>query len=284
MELTQGQTAVVTGAASGIGLALARELVGAGLQVVLADVEEGPLRAAVAELGAGGAAVLGVPTDVSDGAQVDALARQVVDAFGPVHLLCNNAGVGGGGLIAELGEADWAWVLGVNLWGVIHGLRAFLPGMLAHGQPAHVVNTASVLGLITAPFTGPYAASKFAVEAITETLFHELAMTGSPVGVSVLCPGWVRTRIAESDRNRPAGMAPRSGPLRDGLAEVVSHGMPPELVARAVLEAVRERRFYVLTHPEITVNIEARLRGIVSGTNPELHLAGLFDTPGTPAA
>jgi len=284
MELTQGQTAVVTGAASGIGLALARELVGAGLQVVLADVEEGPLRAAVAELGAGGAAVLGVPTDVSDGAQVDALARQVVDAFGPVHLLCNNAGVGGGGLIAELGEADWAWVLGVNLWGVIHGLRAFLPGMLAHGQPAHVVNTASVLGLITAPFTGPYAASKFAVEAITETLFHELAMTGSPVGVSVLCPGWVRTRIAESDRNRPAGMAPRSGPLRDGLAEVVSHGMPPELVARAVLEAVRERRFYVLTHPEITVNIEARLQGIVSGTNPELHLAGLFDTPGTPAA
>jgi len=283
MELTQGQTAVVTGAASGIGLALARELVGAGLQVVLADVEEGPLRAAVAELGAGGAAVLGVPTDVSDGAQVDALARQVVDAFGPVHLLCNNAGVGGGGLIAELGEADWAWVLGVNLWGVIHGLRAFLPGMLAHGQPAHVVNTASVLGLITAPFTGPYAASKFAVEAITETLFHELAMTGSPVGVSVLCPGWVRTRIAESDRNRPAGMAPRSGPLRDGLAEVVSHGMPPELVARAVLEAVRERRFYVLTHPEITVNIEARLQGIVSGTNPELHLAGLFDTPGTPA-
>jgi len=284
MELTQGQTAVVTGAASGIGLALARELVGAGLQVVLADVEEGPLRAAVAELGAGGAAVLGVPTDVSDGAQVDALARQVVDAFGPVHLLCNNAGVGGGGLIAELGEADWAWVLGVNLWGVIHGLRAFLPGMLAHGQPAHVVNTASVLGLITAPFTGPYAASKFAVEAITETLFHELAMTGSPVGVSVLCPGWVRTRIAESDRNRPAGMAPRSGPLRDGLAEVVSHGMPPELVARAVLEAVRERRFYVLTHPEITVNIEARLQGIVSGTNPELHLAGLFDTPGTPVA
>jgi len=284
MELTQGQTAVVTGAASGIGLALARELVGAGLQVVLADVEEGPLQAAVAELGAGGAAVLGVPTDVSDGAQVDALARQVGDAFGPVHLLCNNAGVGGGGLIAELSEADWAWVLGVNLWGVIHGLRAFLPGMLAHGQPAHVVNTASVLGLITAPFTGPYAASKFAVEAITETLFHELAMTGSPVGVSVLCPGWVRTRIAESDRNRPEGMAPRSGPLRDGLAEVVSHGMPPEIVARAVLEAVRERRFYVLTHPEITVNIEARLRGIVSGANPELHLAGLFDTPGVPGS
>jgi len=284
MELKEGQTAVVTGAASGIGLALARELVGAGLQVVLADVEEGPLQAAVAELGAGGAAVLGVPTDVSDGAQVDALARQVGDAFGPVHLLCNNAGVGGGGLIAELSEADWAWVLGVNLWGVIHGLRAFLPGMLAHGQPAHVVNTASVLGLITAPFTGPYAASKFAVEAITETLFHELAMTGSPVGVSVLCPGWVRTRIAESDRNRPEGMAPRSGPLRDGLAEVVSHGMPPEIVARAVLEAVRERRFYVLTHPEITVNIEARLRGIVSGANPELHLAGLFDTPGVPGS
>jgi NAD(P)-dependent dehydrogenase (short-subunit alcohol dehydrogenase family) len=284
MELTEGQTAVVTGAASGIGLALARELVGSGLQVVLADVEEGPLRAAVAELGAGGAAVLGVPTDVSDGAQVDALARQVVDAFGPVHLLCNNAGVGGGGLIAELSEADWAWVLGVNLWGVIHGLRSFLPGMLAHGQPAHVVNTASVLGLITAPFTGPYAASKFAVEAITETLFHELAMTGSPVGVSVLCPGWVRTRIAESDRNRPAGMAPRSGPLRDGLAEVVANGMPPELVARAVLEAVRERRFYVLTHPEITANVEARLRGIVSGANPELHVAGLFDMPGAPGS
>jgi len=271
----RGKTAVVTGAASGIGFALAERFVDEGMQVALADVEEPALVEAAAKLRAAGGNVLAEVTDVSDGDSVDRLARAVANTFGPVQVLCNNAGVGAGGLVSELSTADWEWVLDVNLWGVIHGVRAFLPGMLASGEPGHVVNTASLAGLVSAPFMAPYSASKFAVVATSEALFHELRMTGAKVGVSVLCPGWVNTNIHSSERNRPA-RAGRQGDMGvpDGRAEmlrqILQNGMPPAEVAQLVVDAVRTNRFYILTHPEMTPAIEARMTAIVEGHDPSL--------------
>ena len=269
---------MVTGAASGIGRAMAERFAAAGMRLVLGDVEVGPLEEVATALRDGGAEVLAVPVDVSDGDAVDALAA----AAGPTHVLCNNAGVGGGGPIAEISTADWEWVLGVNLWGVIHGLRAFLPGMLAHGEPAHVVNTASMAGLVAGPMMGPYNATKFAVVAISETLHHEMAMTGADVGVSVLCPGWVNTRIHESGRNRPAAAGPgrEIDPDRAALmASVLASGLDPADVAAQVEQAILDRRFWILTHPEMKEGIERRMRSILDEANPTLHLGSLLGRP-----
>jgi NAD(P)-dependent dehydrogenase (short-subunit alcohol dehydrogenase family) len=280
MDELDGKVAVVTGAASGIGAALAVRFASEGMRVVLADVEVGPLQEAADKLAADGAEVLAVPTDVSRGDDVDRLAEAAAEAFGPVHVLCNNAGVGAGGLLADLTTEDWEWVLGVNLWGVIHGLRAFLPGMLAHGEPGHIVNTASLAGLVSAPMMGPYGASKFAVVGISEALYHELQLTGSRIGASVLCPGWVNTQIYASERNRPAGMGSATAglgvdgdPRAEMLRAVLASGMAPDAVADLVLGAIRDGRFYVLTHPEMTPAVEARMRGILDGHNPKLTLA-----------
>src|SRR4051794_29088134 len=193
------------------------------MRVVLADVEAGALAAAEKELRDSGAEVLAVRTDVSNGDEVDALAQAAVDAFGAVHVVCNNAGVGGGGLMQTLTTADWEWVLGVNLWGVIHGIRAFLP-ILLEQEEAHVVNTASMAGLVSGPFMGPYNASKFAVVAISETLFKEMSMQGLKVGVSVLCPGWVNTNIGDSERNRPASLRPDEADAGAGAVEDAAPG------------------------------------------------------------
>jgi NAD(P)-dependent dehydrogenase (short-subunit alcohol dehydrogenase family) len=271
MEELAGRVAVVTGAASGIGRALAERWAAEGMRVVMADIEKEVLAEAADSLRDKGSDVLAVPTDVSDGAQVDALAEAAREAYGGVHLLCNNAGVGTGGPVAELTAGDWKWVLGVNLWGVIHGLRAFLPGMLESGEEGHVVNTASVAGLLGAPWMGPYAASKFAVVGISECLYHELVRTR--VGISVLCPSWVNTNIQSSFRNRPAhlgGGLPKNegGPLTEALAQLLAAGMAPETVADHVAAAVRRRRFWVLTHPEVLPALEARAAGIVAGENP----------------
>ena len=278
MQEFSGRTAVVTGAASGIGRAMAERFAADGMRVVLADVEAKPLEATAKELRESGAEVLPVLTDVSDGDQVDALAASAMDAFGPVHVLCNNAGVGSGGLLADLSTADWQWVLGVNLWGVIHGIRAFLPSMLAHGEPAHVVNTASLAGHVAGPFMGPYSASKFAVVAISETLHHEMAMSRANVRVSVLCPGWVRTNIDRCERNRPAELGGRAvvaddDPRSQLLGQVLANGLPPAAVADLVLDAIREDQFWIFTHPEMQPAVEARWDGIRSGANPQLGFA-----------
>src|SRR3954454_14273162 len=274
MKDLTGKVAVVTGAASGIGNAMATRFAQEGMKVVLADIEEGPLADAEKALAETGANVLAVPTDVTKADQMDALALKTFDKFGTVHVICNNAGVATGGPMWTLTEADWQWVLGVNLWGVIHGVRVFVPRMVEQAE-GHVVNTASMAGLTSAPMMGPYNVSKHGVVTLSETLAAELALFGSPVKVSVLCPGWVNTRINEAERNRPAelqdaaaadpSMAEMGRQLLDGL---IASGLPPSEVAGRVLDAIREERFYILTHPEMTPLIEQRMTDILEGRNP----------------
>lgn len=261
MDDLGGRVAVITGGASGIGRAMAACFAHEGMQVVIADIERPALDAAASELG-----VTGILTDVSDAASVQALAGEVVSRFGRVDLLCNNAGVGGGGDVVDLDLADWAWVLGVNLWGVIHGLHAFLPHLVANPAGAHIVNTASVAGLAAFPGGAPYCASKFAVVGLSESLLGELRQQGAGVGVSVLCPGFVRTNIFTSQRNRPealtvAGREPMEMARANNdeiIRMVEATAIPPEDVAEAVLAAVRENRYWILTHPELLAAIEER--------------------------
>jgi NAD(P)-dependent dehydrogenase (short-subunit alcohol dehydrogenase family) len=267
MELTEGQTAVVTGAASGMGRAFAERFGALGMNVVLADVEEPRLVEVAGQMRESGASVLPVVADVASGESVDALAAKAFDTFGAVHVLCNNAGVGGGGPIAELTTNDWEWVLGVNLWGVIHGLRAFLPTMLAGGEPGHIVNTASMAGMIAGPMMGPYNATKFAVVAISETLRAELDMTSARVGVSVLCPGFVNTDIMDSARNRPASLAGRDTPAdpeqRAAFKSMLESGRQPAEVAEMVERGIRENKLYIFTDESMGAFFEARAQRII---------------------
>jgi NAD(P)-dependent dehydrogenase (short-subunit alcohol dehydrogenase family) len=273
-----GKVAVVTGGASGIGNALARRFASEGARVVIGDVEAAALERAVSELRASGASVEGVVTDVSDPAQMQALGDAAVAAFGGVHVFCNNAGVGGGGLSWEMPLSTWEWVIGVNLWGVIHGVRTFVP-LLMQQSEAYIVNTASVAGLVAAPFMGPYNASKHAVVAISETLHHELAMSAPQVKVSVLCPGWVNTKIADSARNRPEHLNEGAAPDADAAALLrgfLEQGMAPDDVAVKVLDAMREERFWILTHDEEgdfwVDGVNRRLRSLEARANPQLGL------------
>ena len=271
MEDLQGKVAVITGGASGIGRAVADKAAAEGMKIILGDIEEGPLKAAVDDLNGAGAEALGVVTDVSDRASVEALRHAALDRFGAVHLVHNNAGIGLGGPIWEVTEEDWRWILGVNLWGVIHGVATFTPLLLEQGE-GHIVNTASIAGLIVAPFLGPYNATKQAVVAISETLYKDLQAVGAPVGVSVLCPGFVQTRIAESERNRP-GWAPDrevegAAELRGVVQGLVDGGIEPTTVADRVIDAVRTDTFYILTHPELDIAITTRFDDIVQGRAP----------------
>src|ERR1700733_2921273 len=202
MENLRDKVAVITGGASGIGKAVAVRTAAEGMKLVLADIEEPALEATASALTAEGADVLAVVTDVSDASSVQALRDRALQHFGAVHLVHNNAGVGVGGPIWEVTEEEWRWILGVNLWGVVHGISAFVPVLLEQGE-GHVVNTASIAGLSSTPGLGPYTATKHAVVAISESLFKDLRAAGAPIGVSVLCPGFVQTGIAQSDRNRP---------------------------------------------------------------------------------
>ncbi|MBV8626672.1 MAG: SDR family NAD(P)-dependent oxidoreductase, partial [Paraburkholderia sp.] len=212
-----GRVAVITGAASGFGRAFADKGAALGMKLVLADVDAHALEQTVSALRAAGADAIGVPTDVSDPAQVEALALAALDAFGKVHLLFNNAGVGAGGFIWESSANDWAWVFNVNVMGVAHGVRVFTPIMLRQGEPAHIVNTASVAGLLSPPSMGVYNASKHAVVSLTETLYHDLRIVGGPVGCSLLCPAFVPTGIADAERVRPDALRNDTAPTRSQL-------------------------------------------------------------------
>jgi NAD(P)-dependent dehydrogenase (short-subunit alcohol dehydrogenase family) len=276
VEDLDGRVAVITGAASGIGLAMARRFAAEGMKLVLADIERPVLRKAGEALRQEAADVLTVPTDVSLADDVDALAATTLEHFGDVHLVCNNAGVGSRGLtVADLPLEDFRWVLGVNLFGVVHGLQAFLPHLRAT-DVGHIVNTASTSGLYHLPRMGPYNASKAAVVALSETLRFELAAEGSKVGVSVLCPSWTRTNISTADRNLPERFAYAID--TDRMAEIAEYkarrkqlketAADPADVADQVCDAVRTDRFYVLTHPASREHFAERARRILAGDEP----------------
>ncbi len=273
MKDLAGKVAVITGGASGIGLALARRLAADGMSIVIGDIEADAMSAAVAELHGSGATASGVLTDVTDPDSVDALRDAVLAEHGAVHVVCNNAGVAAGGPAWEISVDVWRWVLDVNVFGVINGIRSFVPTLIEQGE-GHIVNTASIAGLIAAPGIGPYTASKHAVVSISETLVQDLAAAGANVGVSVLCPAFVRTRIHEARRNAPetAAEALSDESLPNFNWEVfsalVEAGIDATIVADAVLEALLEDRFYILTHPETRQWAQSRFDTILGDGSP----------------
>lgn len=283
-----GKVAVITGAGGGFGRAFARVAAGLGMKLALADVDADALTAAVDELRAIGAAAFGEVTDVSSSAAVEHLADRTYAEYGAAHLLFNNAGVGCGGFVWENGEADWQWVLGVNLMGAVNGLRHFVPRMLAaerNGEASHIVNTASIAGWITPPLMGVYNVSKHAVVALSETLYHDLRLAGSRIGVSCLCPAFVPTGIAGSERVRPARLAGGATPTASmrlaqaALDKAVSSGrMTAAQVAEQTFDAIRAGRFYVFTHPQILPSVRARFDHALAGLMPADPYAGRPET------
>ena len=284
MQELNGQVAVVTGAASGIGLALAERFAREGMKVVLADVEDGALSTAADKLVAAGAEVLAVKMDVSDWGSVEQLADAAYGRFGAVHIVCNNAGVGGTGVfvggIWERDPAEWKWTMGVNLWGVIHGVHAFLPRMLRDGQEGHIVNTASAAGIGYG--SGIYGVTKHAVVALSEAVYTQLQAARAKVGVSVVCPGFVKTNIMDSARNLPPDLVAKYTPTaadierRDAaVLNLERHGIDPSDVAEDVVAAVREQRLYVLSmeptfKERFSEVVRRRADDIVEQRNPRL--------------
>lgn len=278
MNEFKDKVAVITGAASGIGRGIAERCVREGIKVILADIEESALMQTRRDLETIGGDVAAIVTDVSKSEDVEHLARKTLDSFGAVHLLFNNAGVSSGGSLWKKTLADWEWVLGVNLWGVIYGLRAFLPIMLEQDVDCHIVNTASMMGLVSLPGGGIYSVTKHAVVTISEILYHELKQIDAKVQVSVLCPGGVKTRIGESERNRPEGTSiqpqvsdndPRDTEAAQKWWKQASEGLlEPRQVAEIVFDAIRNERFYILTHPEYNETIRVRHDDILQGRNP----------------
>jgi len=275
----KGKTAVLTGAGSGFGLECARIGARLGMNLVLVDVQQDALDKAEAEMTAQGVQVLARKVDVSNAAEMEALAATVKARFGAPHFVFNNAGVGSGGLVWENSVADWQWVLGVNLWGVIHGVRLFTPMMLEaakadSGYQGHIVNTASMAGLLTPPNMGVYNVTKHAVVSLTETLYQDLQLVSDQVGASVLCPYFVPTGINSSERNRPAAMADEK-PTKSQLIgqamtdkAVGSGKVSAADVAQKVFDAVAEGQFYIYSHPQALGNVQQRMEAIVMGKNP----------------
>ena len=275
MKQFKDKVAVITGGASGIGLALARRAAAEGMQLVLADIEPGPLSAAAAELKRAGARVLTVKTDVSRAAEVENLAAQTLQAFGGAHLVFNNAGVGGVRVKTWQATAkDWEWVLGVNVWGVIHGVRVFPPIMLRQGDEGHIVNTASAAGFVSMASTAPYAVSKHAVVTLSEVLYHDLKAENARVGVSVLCPAWVGTNIWNSQRNRPEDLRDRADTAeerarREEVRILLEKGrVTAAEVAAMTFEGIATDRFYIFPHPKIRRDIQTRMEDILELRNP----------------
>jgi NAD(P)-dependent dehydrogenase (short-subunit alcohol dehydrogenase family) len=275
MEVLDGKVAVVTGAASGIGLGLATRFGREGMKVVLADVEREPLdRAAAAlseELGAD--RVLAVPTDVRREEAVDALAAATFDRFGTAHVVCNNAGVGVGGLAWTVPADRWRWIVDVNLLSVAHGIRAFVPRMIEQGE-GHVLNTASAAGILTGPGMSPYYATKHAVVAMSESLYFDLGLVEAPVGVSVLCPEWVRSNSGDPDRNRPPEVAeiepsPEAPELRPIIEALVAGGLDPAEVAGRVVDAIQDGTFWIFTHDTTVGRARGRWDAIADGGRPD---------------
>jgi len=270
MRELAGKTAFVTGGASGIGLALGAAFAQAGMKVMLADIETGALAEAVKSLRDFGPNVRSVACDVADPVSVERAANAAYDAFGNVHVICNNAGVAAAGGIDNISLDNWRWVLDVNLMGVLHGIRTFLPHIRAHGEGGHIVNTASMAGMNSGLGFSPYVASKFAVVGMSEGLATQLKPFG--IGVTVLCPGFVRTRIGESGRNRPERYgatqtpdpASPAGLLIAQIAERLQSGLDPSDVAARVLAAIREEELYVFTHPEMRAELEERFAAIMA--------------------
>ena len=278
MKEFAGKVAVITGGASGIGRAMAERFAAEGMKVVLGDIEQTALDKAVTELKAKGFESAGLRTDVSKAEDVEALAKHAVDTFGAVHIACNNAGVGMGGSAWQHSIKDWEWMLGVNLWGVIHGIRTFVPLMLAQGDECHIVNTASGAGIHVRPFLGMYAATKHAVVGVSEALYHDLKLTGSKIGVSVLCPNTVNTRIGESERNRPevlqddqpAGNPAQMAAMEQAFRAALAAGMEPADVAAAVLAAIKDGRFWILTQEEARNRVRARVEDMLGDGKPRM--------------
>ena len=274
MKQFEGKTAVVTGAASGIGRALAERFAQARMQVVLADIEKDALDRAVHELEQRQHRVIGVVANTMIRESVEALAKRAIDEFGKVHVVCNNAGVAAmaSGLkpIWEVSDRDWQWVMGVNFWGVLYGLQAFVPHMLAHGEEGHIVNTASLAGLM--PGGGTYGVSKHGVLVLTETLQRDLQARGARIGASVLCPGFVNTNIFDAERNRPKELSSAPGAAMPGMAEMgramLSQGKQPSEVADIVFRSIEEDRFYVLPHPAWDAIVRGRVDAVLARGAP----------------
>ena len=289
MDCFTNRVAVITGAASGFGLAFAQRGASLGMRLVLADVEAAPLEAAAGRLRASGATVLACQTDVADAAQVAQLADRAFSEFGAVHLLFNNAGVAPVGLVWEHSAADWQWVLSVNVLGVANGLRSFVPRMLRQGDDSHIVNTASVAGFISPSTMGLYSASKHAVVTLSETLHHDLRSVGSSIGVTVLCPAFVPTGIAQSERNRPAALADdqaqteASARAQAAMVKAVSSGrLSATDIADMTFEAIARRQFYLFTHPAILPSIQSRHAAIAAGQDPDDPFARKPSPPAAP--
>ncbi|XOV88023.1 MAG: SDR family NAD(P)-dependent oxidoreductase [Pseudomonadota bacterium] len=281
MKNFEGKVAVVTGAASGIGLGLAERCVDEGMKVVIADVEADALEAARCSLIDRGGEVLALATDVSQQSDIERLADETLRHFGGVHLLFNNAGVGAGGVIWECSIKDWEWTLGVNLWGVIYAVHKFVPIMLAQATECHIVNTASIEGLWARPGHAPYQVSKHGVVNLSEVLWQDLQFANAKIGVSVLCPGAVDTNIIDSWRNRPVHLRndaatrtvpdPNQGKRIQALRDSFRNGMTRAECAAVVFDAIRQDQLYILTHPQLTPYVEDRLGNVIAGRNPDLQ-------------
>jgi NADP-dependent 3-hydroxy acid dehydrogenase YdfG len=282
MKQFKDKVAVITGAASGIGRSIADRCVQEGMKLVLADIEKEALDQAAEEIKRTGAPVLPVLTDVSKLSDVEALAQKTLSTFGSVHLLINNAGVGAGTTIWESTINDWKWVVGVNLWGIIHGINVFVPIMLNQTTDSYIVNTASMAGLTSYPGGGIYKVTKHAIVALSETLHLELSQREARVRVSVLCPGFVNTRLPDSGRNRPAELqntpvtkepSPEEKIRLEAARKAFEEGMSPQEVANCLFNGLREEKFYIFTHPELKPMIRLRLDDILRERSPSNALS-----------